>query len=142
MTRRMLSGAVIVVGFFLPVRAFADDALPKDWKPHLDLVARSIEKDLGKSTVQQEMNLLSGLLAEVKDAELLIAYLRLYSSLGGKGRKQLKAEQSKWIKARDVAVAELGPHDSSRGSIAPMEDNQLFVNLTEKRIKELRQRLK
>ena len=100
MKRRMLSGVVIVAGLLLPVRTFADDAFPKDWKPNLDLVARSIEKDLEQSTAQQEMNLLSGLLAQVKDAELAIVYLRLYSSLGEKKRKQLKAEQSKWLKKR------------------------------------------
>jgi uncharacterized protein YecT (DUF1311 family) len=142
MKRSMLSGVVIVAGLLLPVRTFADDALPKDWKPNLDLVARSIEKDLEQSTAQQEMNLLSGLLAQVKDAELAVAYLRLYSSLGDKKRKQLKAEQSKWLKKRDQAVEELGPHGSSRGSMAPMEDNHLFIDLTEKRIKELRRRSK
>ena len=88
------------------------------------------------------MNAVTGRIAELRDAELAIVYLRLYSSLGEKGRKQLKAQQSKWIKARGQAVEELGPHGSSRGSIAPMEDNQLFTDLTEKRIKELRRRSK
>ncbi len=143
--KRIHYGAAIAAALlFCAGRAVADaeDPFPKDWKPNLDLVARSIERDLEQSAGQQEMNLLSGLLAEVKDAELAIVYLRLYSSLGEKGRRRLKAEQTKWIRKRDKAMEDLGPHDSSRGSIAPLEDNQLFVDLTEKRIKELRRRTK
>jgi len=120
---------------------FAADPFPKGWKPDLSAVNDLLVKEL-ENAPQQRMNAVSGRIAELRDAELAIAYLRLYSSLGEKGRTQLKAEQSKWIKTRDQAVEELGPHDSSRGSIAPMEDNQLFTDLTEKRIKELRRRSK
>jgi uncharacterized protein YecT (DUF1311 family) len=142
MKRRMLHCAAIAAALLLSDgRVLADDPFPKDWKPDLSGVYDLLVKEI-ENAPQQRMNAVTGRIAELRDAELAIVYLRLYSSLGEKGRKQLKAQQSKWIKARGQAVEELGPHGSSRGSIAPMEDNQLFTDLTEKRIKELRRRSK
>jgi uncharacterized protein YecT (DUF1311 family) len=118
------------------------DPLPKDWRPDLDLVARSIEKDLEQSKAQQEMNLSSGLLAKVRDAELEIAYLRLYAALSEAGRAKLKAEQTIWLKKRERAVENTTPKDGTRGTIAPLEENETFLKVTEARTRELQARLK
>ncbi len=117
------------------------DPFPKDWRPGLDLVAHSIANDLEKASAQQEMNLLSGLLAEAKDAELAIVYLRLYVELSKTRRARLKAEQTAWLKKREHAVEETTPKDGTRGSIAPLEENERAIEMTEKRIKELKERL-
>jgi uncharacterized protein YecT (DUF1311 family) len=118
------------------------DPLPKDWRPDLDLVARSIEKDLEQSKAQQEMNLASGLLAKVRDAELEIAYLRLYAALSEASRAKLKAEQTIWLKKRARAVENTTPKDGTRGTIGPLEENETFLKVTEARTRELQARLK
>ena len=117
------------------------DLLPKDWRADLDLVARSIEKDLEQSKAQQEMNLLSGLLAKVRDAELEIAYLHLYAALSKAGRAKLRAEQTIWLKKRERAVEDTTPKDGTRGTIAPLEENETFLKVTEARTRELQARL-
>lgn len=125
-----------------PLEARGKDPLPKDWRPGLDLVAHSIKSDLEQSTAQQEMNLLSGLLVEVKDAALSIVYLRLYATLSKSGREKLKEEQAVWLKKRERAVADTTPTDGTRGTIAPLEENETFLKVTEARTRELQARLK
>ena len=86
------------------------------------------------------MNRLSREVADMTDAQLFIAYVRLYEKLGPKERAALLAEQTKWLKAR-VKAAEDGV-ESEGGSLAPLEANNAEVTFTEKRLAELRARLK
>ena len=143
MKKKVLYYVAILTALLLcTARTFADDPLPKGWKPNLDLVAHSIKNDLEKSNAQQEMNLLSGLLAEVKDAELAIVYLHLYAALSRGKRAKLKAEQTAWLEKREREVKETTPADGTRGTIAPLEENEAFLKATEVRTRELQARLK
>ncbi len=74
------------------------------------------------------------------DAQLFIAYVRLYERLSTKEREKLYAEQAAWLKARPK-VAKKGV-ESEGGSLAPLEANNAEVTYTEKRLAELRARLK
>ena len=87
-----------------------------------------------------EMNSLSRQIADMTDAQLFIAYVRLYEKLPPKERAALVAEQAKWLKARPKAAAD--GVESKGGSLAPLEANNAEVTYTEKRLAELRARLK
>ena len=87
-----------------------------------------------------EMNLRSREIADMTDAQLFIAYVRLYEKLPPKERTALVAEQAKWLKARVKAAA--AGIESEGGSLAPLEANNAELTFTEKRLAELRTRLK
>ncbi|CAN5783626.1 hypothetical protein BH20VER1_BH20VER1_05260 [soil metagenome] len=114
--------------------------LPRDWLPALAPSIRSALEQLKEANSQAEMNRLSREVADMTDAQLFIAYVRLYEVLGPKERTALVAEQTKWLKAR-VKAAEDGI-ESEGGSLAPLEANNAEVTFTEKRLAELRARLK
>src|SRR6186713_749417 len=110
--------------------------IPDDWLPAL---APSIESALDRlkdANSQMEMNLLSRQIADMTDAQLFVAYVRLYEKLPAKDRAALVAEQEKWLKARSKAAA--AGVESEGGSLAPLEANNAEVTFTEKRLKELR----
>ena len=114
--------------------------IPADWLPALAPSIRSALDQLKNANTQGEMNSLSRQIAEMTDAQLFVAYVRLYEKLGAKERAALVAEQTKWLKAR-VKAAKEGV-ESEGGSLAPLEANNAEVTLTEKRLQELRARLK
>ena len=114
--------------------------IPADWLPALAPSIRAALEDLKEANSQMEMNLLSRQIADMTDAQLFIAYVRLYERLPQKERDALFAEQAKWLKAR-VKAAEAGI-ESEGGSLAPLEANNAELTFTEKRLRELRARLK
>jgi uncharacterized protein YecT (DUF1311 family) len=114
--------------------------VPPDWLPALAPSIKSSLEHLKEANSQAEMNRLSREVADMTDAQLLIAYVRLYEKLGKSERTALVAEQTKWLKAR-VKAAEQGV-ESEGGSLAPLEANNAEVTFTEKRLAELRARLK
>lgn len=114
--------------------------VPSDWLPALAPSIRSALDDLKDANSQTEMNLLSRQVADMTDAQLFIAYVRLYERLPQKERDALFAEQAKWLKARSKAAAE--GVESPGGSIASLEANNAELTFTEKRLNELRARLK
>ena len=114
--------------------------IPDDWLPALAPSIKSALENLKEANSQAEMNRLSREVAEMTDAQLFIAYVRLYERLGTKQRIALVAEQTKWLKAREKA-AKAGI-ESEGGSLAPLEANNAEVTFTEKRLAELRARLK
>jgi len=114
--------------------------IPADWLPALAPSIKSALGDLKEANSQMEMNLLSRQIADMTDAQLFIAYVRLYERLPQKERDALFAEQAKWLKAR-VKAAEDGV-ESEGGSLAPLEANNAELTFTEKRLAELRARLK
>ena len=122
--------------------AHAEEALPKGWKPDIDYVIEATETELERSTAQQEMNQLTGRLAELKDIKLAIVYLQLYAEMKKDDRATLKLEQGRWLKNRERVMAEARVGPSERGSIAPMEENLLYIKTTETRTEELRARQK
>ena len=86
------------------------------------------------------MNSISRQIADMTDAQLFIAYVRLYEKLTPKERRKLMEEQARWLEERPKA-AEKGV-ESEGGSLAPLEANNAEVTYTEKRLAELRARLK
>lgn len=114
--------------------------IPADWLPALAPSIKSGLDDLREATSQTEMNLLSRQIADMTDAQLFIAYVRLYERLSQKERDALFTEQTKWLKAR-VKAAQDGI-ESEGGSLAPLEANNAELTVTEKRLAELRARLK
>ena len=114
--------------------------IPADWLPALAPSIKSALGDLREANSQTEMNLLSRQVADMTDAQLFIAYVRLYERLSQKERDALVAEQAKWLKARAKAAKD--GVDSEGGSLAPLEANNAELTFTEKRLAELRARLK
>ena len=118
----------------------ATPIIPEGWLPALAPSIEAALEQLKEATAQTEMNRLSRHVADMTDAQLFIAYVRLYEKLPPKERTALAAEQAKWLKAR-VKAAEAGV-ESKGGSLAPLEANNAEVTFTEKRLAELRARLK
>ena len=114
--------------------------LPEGWVPALAPSIESALADLKDANAQMEMNRLSRLIANMTDAQLFIAYVRLYEKLPPKERTALVAEQAKWLKARVKAAA--AGIESEGGSLAPFEASNAELTFTEKRLAELRARLK
>ena len=114
--------------------------VPEDWLPALAPSIRSALDELKEANAQMEMNLLSRQIADMTDAQLFIAYVRLYEKLPAKERGKLLEEQTRWLKERPK-VAKKGI-ESEGGSLAPLEANNAELTYTEKRLAELRARLK
>ncbi len=114
--------------------------VPDDWLPALHPSIENALEQLKEASSQAEMNRLSRQIAEMRDAQLYIAYVRLYQRLGSKDRAALVLEQTKWLKAREKAAKE--GVESEGGSLAVLEANNAEVTFTEKRLKELRARYK
>ncbi|MBA3883059.1 MAG: DUF1311 domain-containing protein [Chthoniobacterales bacterium] len=124
--------------------AFAADStsrvIPADWLPALSPSITSALQQLKHADSQSEMNLLSRQVADMTDAQLFIAYVRLYERLGPKEQQKLRDEQSRWLKQRSKAARDAV--ESQGASLAPLEANNAEVTFTEKRLVELRARLK
>ena len=85
------------------------------------------------------MNRLSRCLADLKDAELLTIYVRLYETLTPLEQQSLLQEQTKWLNKRRKAAEDR--IESEGGSLAPTEANMAEIEFTKKRIAELKKRL-
>ena len=134
----LLSGAIFGIA---PLAAQTPSKiLPADWLPALSPSIKSALENLKEANSQNEMNRLSREVADMTDAQLFIAYVRLYERLGTKDRAALLVEQTKWLKARPKAAAD--GVESEGGSLAPLEANNAEVTYTEKRLADLRARLK
>lgn len=114
--------------------------LPTDWLPALAPSITAALAQLKNADTQAEMNTLSRQVAEMTDAQVFIAYVRLYERLSTKERQTLLVEQAKWLKAREKAAKD--GVESTGGSLAPLEANSAAVTFSEKRLAELRARLK
>lgn len=133
----------VVLPLFIGPSLFAQTQgkiIPEGWLPALAPSIKAALGQLREANSQAEMNSLSRQVAELSDAQLFIVYARLYQRLSTKERDRLFAEQTKWLKARAKAA-----HDgieSTGGSLAPLEANNAELTFTEKRLVELRTRLK
>lgn len=140
---RVFAVAMSGVGLLLASGASAQTKskiIPAEWVPALAPSIKSALGDLKEANSQMEMNLRSRQVADMTDAQLFIAYVRLYERLPQKERDALVAEQAKWLKARAKA-AQAGV-ESEGGSLAPLEANNAELTFTEKRLGELRARFK
>ncbi|MFN2475691.1 MAG: lysozyme inhibitor LprI family protein [Chthoniobacterales bacterium] len=142
MRLRGLTVVTLLVSLASPLCAAEPSApiLPEDWLPALTPSINSALGQLKKAETQSEMNARSREVADMTDAQLFIAYVRLYERLGASERKKLQAEQTRWLKQRAKAAREAV--ESKGGSLAPLEANNAEVTFTEKRLAELRVRLK
>ena len=139
MLRVTLAAAALVVVF--SSRSSAQTRIiPEDWLPALAPSIRYALDELKEANAQMEMNMLSRQVADMTDAQLFIAYVRLYEKLPAKERAKLVEEQTRWLKERSKA-AKKGVQ-SEGGSLAPLEANNAELTYTEKRLAELRARLK
>lgn len=118
----------------------ATKILPPDWVPVLSPSITAALQHLKKADSQAEMNSISRQVADMTDAQLFVSYFRLYDRLSAKERATLVLEQTKWLKARSKAGST--GVESKGGSLAPLEANNAEVTFTEKRLAELRARLK
>lgn len=112
---------------------------PSGWYPALSPSIRYALEQLQVANSTAEMNKLSRQVADMTDAQLYIAYVRLYERLGSKQRAALRTEQTKWLKEREKAAS---GKKADEGSLAPIEANNAELTYTEKRLRELRDRLK
>lgn len=136
----ILSISIFVLITTGPARAQGSDIIPAKWLPPLAPSIESTIEQFKEATGQSEMNSLSRHIADMRDAQLFILYVRLYERLAQKERAKLRQEQTAWLKARAKAARDAV--ESQGGSLAPLEANNAEVTLTEKRIVELRARLK
>jgi uncharacterized protein YecT (DUF1311 family) len=137
----LLAAFAITLTAITPLRGQTKPApiIPEGWLPALAPSIEAVLEQLKEANAQMEMNSLSRQIADMTDAQLFIAYVRLYEKLPPKERA-LVAEQAKWLKARPKAAAD--GVESKGGSLAPLEANNAEVTYTEKRLAELRARLK
>ena len=113
--------------------------LPREWRPDLSSAGEWLEQDLKETQAQQGMNRLTRCLADLKDAELLTIYVRLYETLNSQEQRALLQDQTRWLKKRSKAAEDA--IESEGGSLAPTEANSAEAKFTEKRIAELKKRL-
>lgn len=141
---RLLASTIVLLSMLIfspPASAQSKTRIiPADWLPALAPSIRFALEQLKKANSTAEMNSLSRQIAEMTDAQLYIAYVRLYEQLNTKERAALVTEQTKWLKARTKAAKD--GIESEGGSLAPIEANNAEVTFTEKRLAELRKRLK
>ena len=139
----LLATALSVCTGTLPLAAQSKSKskiIPEGWLPALAPSIKSALNQLREANSQAEMNSLSRQVAEMTDAQLFIVYTRLYDRLSAKEREALAAEQTKWLKTRSQAAR--AGIESEGGSLAPLEANNAELTFTEKRLVELRARLK
>ncbi len=127
----------------LPLTASAEsktEIAPEEWLPALFPSIQFALQQLKEADSQAAMNSLSRQVAEMKDAQLYIAYVRLYQRLSTKEQTELFTEQAKWLKKRTKAAKDAV--ESEGGSLAALEANDAELDFTEQRLRELRKRLK
>ncbi|MDP3335148.1 MAG: lysozyme inhibitor LprI family protein [Methylococcaceae bacterium] len=110
--------------------------IPENWKPSLEQVREQIDRTAPAS--QQQLNQSSQNMADVADAQLFISYIQLMQRLDQQQRAVLFKEQQAWLEARiqqaSAAIISKG------GSLAPLEYNDAFIEITDARLKDLQQR--
>ncbi|WP_316158481.1 MULTISPECIES: lysozyme inhibitor LprI family protein [unclassified Bradyrhizobium] len=114
--------------------------LPSEWEPFLDQPMWYLKTELDAwQGGQQGANRNSADLGFVQDAKLFQIYVRLYERLAPDKHEDFRKEQENWLgKRRTMAEAAVKSHG---GSLAPLEFNLEFIEVTAARIKELEQRL-
>jgi uncharacterized protein YecT (DUF1311 family) len=132
-----LRSIVVIIAF--AVTAHAADPLPTGWKPDLGNTTQYLDYELEQGPGQQQMNRVTGALAEISDARVAIAYLQLYAVLPTKEQSALKTEQTKWLKSRNRHA--LRSVESEGGSLAPTEHSLAYAEFTKARIAALEKRL-
>jgi uncharacterized protein YecT (DUF1311 family) len=115
--------------------------IPDAWNPSLEQVREFVEAmPATQSPVNQKFLSDTGQnLADISDAQLFIAYVRLMQALDAKQRTALFKEQQRWLEKREQTAK--SAVISKGGSLAPLERNNAFLKMTEERLAELANRL-
>lgn len=124
-----------------PGAAEGVELVPGSWVPSLSQAARSVEESLEREggVSQQFANQASQNLADIRDAELFIVYVRLVRLLDSRNRTALAREQKTWLRQREVEARKAVV--SAGGSLAALEYSDAFRQITERRLAELKVRL-
>lgn len=110
------------------------------WENYLEHLIDYLEQDLEDARGgQQGMNLLSAHIGAVLDAQVIIYYMKLLSSLRGAERRELFEEQESWVKRRQEESA--AAVESHGGSLAPLEFGLTYIDITRSRLNELKKRV-
>ncbi len=115
--------------------------IPESWNPALDQVAQAIEESSkgDRKASQQVLNRMSQNLADIRDAQLFIVYIRLFQVLDNQEQTNLFDEQRRWLNQRgEKARASVV---SKGGTLASLEYSDVFRQFTEERLAELKARL-
>jgi len=115
--------------------------VPPSWAPSLDQVAEFLEETVNSDaqTSQQALNRIGQNLADLRDAQLFIVYMKLMQHLDAGSRISLFKEQEHWLKQRkEKAQASVV---SQGGTLAALEYSDTFRKVTEERLRELQARL-
>lgn len=115
--------------------------VPPSWMPSLDQVAEFFEEivDSDAQASQQALNRIGQNLADLRDAQLFIVYMKLMQHLDADLRMSLFKEQEHWLNQRkEKAQASVV---SQGGTLASLEYSDTFRKITEERLKELQARL-
>jgi uncharacterized protein YecT (DUF1311 family) len=123
-----------------PKDASATPILPDKWSPYLDQALDYLDQELTEwRHGQQGANRLSADIGSVQDAKLLETYVRFYERLPTQKREELRKEQREWLsRRRQQAQAAIESHG---GTLAPLEFNTKFIDLTKERIEEIQRRI-
>jgi len=115
--------------------------VPDTWVPSLDQVRSYVEEKSSTETnaSQQLLTQTSQNLADLRDAQLFITYVRLMQTLDVNGQGALFEEQKRWLDKR-VAAARASV-TSPGGTLGPLEYSGAFAKITDARLAELQQRL-
>ncbi|MGR9044921.1 MAG: lysozyme inhibitor LprI family protein [Gammaproteobacteria bacterium] len=113
---------------------------PASWQPSLEQVREFIAgmPEHPASLDQLSLSTISQNLADIRDAQLYIAYIRLLLLLDDTERRALAREQQNWLLEREKAARKAVV--SKGGSLAPLEYNEVFIRMTEARLSELEKR--
>ena len=115
--------------------------VPESWMPSLDQVAEAFEESAmtNVQTSQQALNQFGQDLADLRDAQLFIVYMKLMQSSDPSIQADLFKEQERWLNQRkEKAQASIV---SKGGTLASLEYSEAFRKITEERLKELKARL-
>ena len=137
-----LMAATFLFGSLLPVTAAAPvepTLVPGGWTPSLVQVREYLGDEPGGGTGQQALNRASQNLADLQDAQLFITYVRLMETLRSRERRELFAEQKRWL-ARREELARRAVR-SQGGTLGPLEYSGAFLKITEERLSILEKRL-
>jgi uncharacterized protein YecT (DUF1311 family) len=138
---KLLASICLALAALSPLLSAGDSILPKGWEPSTTEATDYLQQALQDEKAQQGINQLTGHIASVLDAQLLVAYVKLYERLDEKGKAALKEEQAQWLAKRQKA-AKVAARSEEGGSASSMEANTAFADLTTKRLQALEARLK
>jgi len=128
--------------YVVPDKALGEaivDVVREDWMPDLEPVIRYLRSDLEEITHQMGMNLISGLISRILNAELNYEVMRLIKVLLPDDQIRLIEEHEHWIEYRRGAAT--GAIESHGGSLAHLEHNLEYNKISQARLEELRSRL-